>query len=138
MTLWIGLFVTCFLAATLLPFPSEGAVIGAVYAGGAPVWVVLVATVGNTLGALTGYGLGRLGRIEAVRRRLGINDIQLARASRWFERWGWPVLLLTWVPVVGDPLTVVAGLMQTRWWLFAAVVALGKCARYAVVAALVA
>jgi membrane protein YqaA with SNARE-associated domain len=134
--LWVSLFVTSFLAATLLPLPSEGAVVGAVLAGAAPVMVVLVATAGNTLGAMTGYGLGRMGRLDVVRRRLGVNDAAMARAKRWFERWGWPVLLLTWVPIVGDPLTVVAGVMGARWWVFVVLVALGKLARYAAVAAL--
>jgi membrane protein YqaA with SNARE-associated domain len=134
--LWVSLFVTSFLAATLLPLPSEGAVVGAVLAGAAPVMVVLVATAGNTLGAMTGYGLGRMGRLDVVRRRLGVNDAAMARAKRWFERWGWPVLLLTWVPIVGDPLTVVAGVMGARWWVFVILVALGKLARYAAVAAL--
>jgi membrane protein YqaA with SNARE-associated domain len=134
-----GLFLSAFLAATLLPASSEP-VLAALLGLGAQPWVILlaVATLGNTLGALANWALGRwCARFEG-RRWFPLTPAGAARARAWFRRWGTWSLLFSWLPVVGDPLTVVAGMLRTHPARFLLLVAAGKAARYGVVAAAVA
>lgn len=141
MTAWVeawglpGLFLAAFLAATVLPFSSEAALVGAL-AAGVPVGPALVvASVGNTLACALNYGLGWwLG--ERMRPRLESSRGGRA-ALRWSERWGAWALLASWLPVVGDPLTIVAGLARVRPWLFAVIVPALRVARYVAIAGLV-
>jgi membrane protein YqaA with SNARE-associated domain len=91
---------------------------------------VLTATAGNVLGSLITYGMGRFGR-AAVQRRSEKTDQHLARAEGWFNRFGRPSLLLAWLPVVGDPLCLVAGVLRVGAISFLVWVTLGKWARYA-------
>ncbi len=121
-----GLFASAFLAATILPGGSE-VVLYAVLARDDSLYVpaLVIATLGNTLGALTSYALGRL-----VPQRYTPS----ARALDWTRRGGTPILLLSWVPLVGDALCVAAGWLRFAPGLSAAFIALGKFARYWVVA----
>ena len=96
----------------------------------------LTATVGNVLGSLITYGMGRFGR-QAVGRRSEKAELRAARAERWFARFGRPSLLLAWLPVVGDPLCLVAGVLRVGVGSFLLLVTLGKLARYAALAWLV-
>ncbi|HEV7368048.1 YqaA family protein [Arenibaculum sp.] len=130
-----GLFLAAFLAATVLPAQSELALAGLVAAGAAdPVLLVAVASVGNTAGSCVNWALGRgLERLRRTR-RLRIPEAQYARAERWYRRFGIWSLLFAWVPVVGDPLTVVAGALRTPFLPFLFLVGIGKTARYAVLA----
>ena len=133
----IGLFFAAFLAATILPLSSEF-MLGILIVNGAdPFLVVAVATAGNVLGSLSCYALGCWGSQALLQRWLKLADAELHRARERFNRYGSASLLLAWVPVVGDPLTVVAGLMRTPLWLFIALVSIGKFGRYLVVAAVV-
>lgn len=121
-SLW-AVFTASFLAATLLPGGSEVVVLGALRLHPAQFWPVLaVATLGNTLGGLSSYLLGRLfpRRVEAP-------------ALETLRRWGAPALLLSWVPVLGDPLCIAAGWLRIDVWRAALFIALGKCARYLVI-----
>lgn len=130
----LALFLAAFLAATLLPLPSEAALAGLLLAGRGDVWTLwLAATTGNTLGSLVNWALGRLALRWRGRRWFPIRPDALARAQRWFSRWGVWTLLLAWLPVVGDPLTLAAGLMRTPFWLTAVLVLIGKGTRYALV-----
>lgn len=127
-----GLGGTAFLAATLLPMSSELLLLALAALESAPVWALFAAaSIGNTAGSCVNWALGRYLETWRGRRWFPLNERQLARAQTSFNRWGWPSLLLSWVPVVGDPLTVAAGLMRTPFWLFLAVVAAAKSARYA-------
>jgi membrane protein YqaA with SNARE-associated domain len=122
-------FVAAFVSATLLPLGSEPAVFGLAKLNPELFWpAILVATAGNTLGgALTwwmGYGAERA--YERVRHR----EPPDARALRWLERWGPKGCLLSWLPVVGDPLCAVAGWLRLPFWPCLAYMALGKFARY--------
>ena len=131
--LWL-LFASAFLAATLLPFPSEVTLAGLLYAGRAEVAALwLVATAGNTLGSMVNWGLGRLALRFEHHPRFPVRRNRLARAQRWFNRYGVWTLLLCWLPIVGDPLALVAGLMRIPFWLTLLLIAIGKGARYAVV-----
>lgn len=133
----IGLFLAAFLAATVLPLSSEF-MLGLLVANGAdPIWVVTVATVGNVLGSLTCYALGWWASQPVLQRWLKLSDQELIQARDRFNRYGSASLLLAWVPVIGDPLTVIAGGMRTPLWLFMALVTVGKLGRYMVVVAIV-
>lgn len=128
-----GLFAAAFGAATLLPFQSE-VVLGAMLAQeAAPVGALfLAATVGNTLGSVVNYWLGLfIDRFEG-RWWFPASPEQMARARRWFLRYGVWTLLLSWAPFA-DPLTVVAGVLRTPFWLFCLLVTIAKAGRYAAV-----
>jgi membrane protein YqaA with SNARE-associated domain len=129
-----GLFAAAFGAATILPFQSEVVFVALQVAGSASVLaLVIVASIGNTLGAVVNYILGR--GIERFRHRrwFPVNAAQLARAQRWYARWGVWTLLLSWAPL-GDGFTVIAGMMRTPIWLFVALVTVAKTGRYIVLA----
>lgn len=132
-----AVFASAFLAATLLPLSSEGVLLGALaLAPERAVSLVLLATLGNTLGACVNWAVGRGLLRLSERSRLRPDPARLARAQAWFRRFGPPCLLLAWLPVVGDALTVVAGMLRMPLWLFVPPVALGKGLRYAALAGL--
>ena len=136
MSVYAAVFAAALLAATILPFYSEVAV-GAAIAKGYPAFAIwLSASLGNTLGAVINGVLGRLLSGPQVRARLRVSESAYARATRWYQRWGVWSLLLAWLPVGGDALTVVAGALRVRWWLFVTLVFIGKAGRYAVLIAL--
>lgn len=99
-------------------------------------WLLLVATLGNTLGALLNWALGRYLLRFQDRRWFYLKHDKMAGAQRWFNRFGYWSLLLAWLPIVGDPLTFVAGVMRVRLVPFLVLVTLGKAARYIVVVVL--
>lgn len=127
--------MAAFGAATLLPIGSEPLFVGLLLGGVAAPWLlVTVASLGNTLGAVVNWWLG--GRLERFsgRRWFPAGPEALARARGWYLRWGRWSLLLAWLPLVGDPLTVMAGVMRERLWVFLALVGLSKTCRFAVLA----
>ena len=131
------LFVSAFLSATLLPGSSEALLLVRLGEGHPWLPAVVTATAGNLLGSLLTYGMGRAGNTALHSRWLRIDVREVARAEAWFRRWGRPSLLLAWLPVVGDPLCLVAGLLRVRLASFAVLVGVGKLARYAFLAWLV-
>ncbi|MDX5402226.1 MAG: DedA family protein [Rhodobacterales bacterium] len=129
------LFISAFSSATLLPGSSEAVMLGFLVAGlGDPVTLVLVALAGNLLGSILSYIMGRYATTFLDRRWFPVSPAQFARAEGWYARYGWWSLLFAWVPLVGDPLTVVAGAMRARIALVIVLVGFGKFARYAFVA----
>ena len=127
------LFLSAFGAATILPLSSELAFIGLLEEGYDPIWVWLVATAGNSLGAAVNWILGRfLTRFE-THRWFPFKPDSLHRSQAWFQKYGVWSLLFAWLPIVGDALTFVAGVMRVRFELFFVLTAFGKGARYAVV-----
>jgi membrane protein YqaA with SNARE-associated domain len=133
-----GLFASALVAATVLPMQSE-AVLAALLIGGkhSIVLLLVVATVGNVLGSVINWVLGRYLLRYREARWFPASSEQLARAQDWYGRWGMWSLLGSWLPIVGDPLTVVAGLMRAPLVPFLALVTFAKGARYIVLAALV-
>ena len=129
-----ALFALSFLAATLVPLGSEWLLAVLLTEGFPASAVVPVATTGNTLGALTTYAVGLWGGPFLVRHILRINEEKEQRAESAFDRYGSWVLLLSWVPIIGDPLCLVGGVLKTSLWKFLALVAIGKLLRYLVVA----
>jgi membrane protein YqaA with SNARE-associated domain len=130
-----GLFAAAFAAATILPAQSEGVLAGLLATGSfSPAMLILVASIGNVLGSAVNWALGR--GIERFRDRpwFPVRAAALGRATRWYRRYGRWSLLLSWVPIVGDPLTVVAGVLREPLWSFVAIVAVAKITRYLAVA----
>jgi membrane protein YqaA with SNARE-associated domain len=129
-----GLFFSAFLAATILPAQSEAVLAGLLLAGYTPWILLLVATTGNVLGSVVNWLLGR-GLAGASSRWAPRQGPMLERAQRWYHRYGRWSLLLSWVPVIGDPLTVVAGMLREPLPVFLLLVTLAKLGRYLVLAA---
>lgn len=128
-----GIFGWALLAASIVPVPSEPAVLAAQQAGLAPLWLLLlVAGSGNTLGSCLNWLLGRYLLHFQHRRWFPVKPAQLDKAALRFQRFGGWSLLLSWLPVIGDPLTLAAGLLRYPFWRFLPIVALAKTARYAV------
>ena len=132
-----ALFLSAFGAATLLPLLSEAVLVALLLAGQHPLWaLLLVATLGNVLGSWVNWLLGRSIEHYRERRWFPVSPTRLQQAQGWYARYGRWSLLLSWMPVIGDPLTLVAGVMRERLWIFMAIVTLAKASRYAVLAAL--
>ena len=128
-----GLFVSALVAATLVPAQSEAVLVALLVQGTLPAWLlVTVAGVGNVLGSIVNWVLGRMVERFRGRRWFPASDEALDRAQRWYGRFGHWSLLLAWLPVVGDPLTLTAGILREPLWRFVLLVAIGKFARYAV------
>jgi membrane protein YqaA with SNARE-associated domain len=133
-----GLFVAAFLAATIFPAQSEAALAALLLSGDyAPAALISVASAGNVLGAVVNWGLGRGMERFRERRWFPAKGAALDRAQRWYQRYGKWSLLLSWVPLIGDPLTIVAGAMREPFPVFLALVAVAKVGRYLVLAAAV-
>lgn len=130
-SLW-GLFVSAFVSSTIFPGGSE--VVLGVFAATRhyePWSLLAIASLGNTLGALTTWLLGAL-----LARRFPPENVlaqKQQRAMMWLRRWGSPALLLSWLPVVGDPLCFAAGFLRMPFLVSLAFIALGKTARYTVI-----
>lgn len=133
---YLSLFASAFIAATILPFSSEALLFALLHAGGDATVLVVVATLGNTLGSVVNWLLGRFLLHFRDRRWFYFSAAQIERAQRWFQRYGVWSLLLAWVPIVGDALTLIGGVMQVRLSLFILLVGLGKGLRYVAVVVL--
>jgi membrane protein YqaA with SNARE-associated domain len=134
---YLGLAGTAFLSATVFPFQSEVVLAGMPLADHYHVWVlVLAASLGNILGSCVNWYLGRfITRFEG-RRWFPLTQKQVTKAEGWYRRYGRWSLLLSWMPVIGDPLTIVAGILREPLPVFIALIVVAKTARYLVVAAL--
>lgn len=133
---YLGLFAAAFGAASLLPMQSEPLLVGLLLLAEQPAWaLVLVASIGNTLGSCLNWLLGRWVEHYRDRRWFPVPPAMLARAEGWYHRWGRWSLLLSWAPFIGDPLTVIAGVLRERFLVFLILVAIAKTGRYLVLAA---
>lgn len=131
---YYSLFLLSFLASTLIPLGSEWLVIAMLVAKSNPVAVVAVATAGNYLGALSTYWIGLYGGDFLKRRVLRMDENSTKRAERFYDRFGSYSLLLSFLPIVGDPLCLVGGVLRVSFTRFSLLVLSGKLARYAAVA----
>jgi len=134
---YVGLFLIAFLAASLLPAYSELVFVEMLASGHDPLALWLWASAGNTLGSALNWGLGRYLLRFQDRRWFPFKSTSLGRAQRWFQRFGVWSLLLAWMPVGGDALTFIAGVMRVRFSLFITLTAIGKATRYAILLGLV-
>lgn len=132
---YIGLFFAAFGAATLLPLQSEAVLVGLLLSDRYWLWSLLaVATLGNVLGSLLNWWLGRGIERFRDRRWFPVSPQHLEKARAHYQRYGHWSLLLSWLPVIGDPLTLVAGVMREPLGRFLLIVTLAKGARYGVLA----
>ena len=132
-----GLFIAAFLAATILPAQSEAGLAALILASPASVTLlVATASLGNILGSVVNWYLGRGINRFTGKRWFPASEDQLSRVTNWYSRYGRWSLLLSWVPVIGDPLTVVAGIMREPLLRFLLIVGIAKTGRYIVVALL--
>ena len=132
-----GLFALGFLAATILPLGSEWLLAALLLEGADPAICVSVATAGNSLGALTTYAIGVWGGPWLIERVLRIDPVRRARAEQTYARYGIWSLLFSWLPIIGDPLCLVGGLMRVQLPRYVILVTIGKYVRYQAVALLV-
>ncbi|MBN2111448.1 MAG: DedA family protein [Methanosarcinaceae archaeon] len=130
---YMSLFVTSFLASTILPLGSETLVVLLIQSDFDLVAVVMVSTFGNYLGACTTYYLGFKGRSDIIERYFSISGKQLEKADRWFGKYGPYLLLLTWLPFIGDAITASGGLLKLDFKVFSIYVFIGKFLRYFVI-----
>lgn len=134
LAIYSSLFLSAFLAATLLPGSSEVLLTGFLATEqGAPILLLTVATIGNVAGSAVNWMLGRFLIHFRDRTWFPVSERRYAQAVRWYERFGIWSLLFAWLPIIGDPLTVIAGALRTRFILFLLLVTIGKFGRYLLV-----
>lgn len=133
----LGLFGTCLAAGSIVPVPSEAAFVGLLLGSDISPWLLLaMATAGNLVGSTINWVIGRgAGRFEG-RRWFPVKPAALERARAWYHRYGRWSLLASWLPIVGDPLTIAAGLMREPLRFFLPIVFVAKFARYAMLMAI--
>jgi membrane protein YqaA with SNARE-associated domain len=137
-SVYLGLFLSALGAATLLPLQSESVLVALLLSGAYPAWaLLLVASLGNILGALINWLLGLYIEHFRDKRWFPVSPKRLQQAQNWYARYGRWSLLLSWMPIIGDPLTLVAGVMRERLWVFLLIVSLAKTGRYLALAWLV-
>lgn len=124
-----GLFLAAFLAATPIPFQSELVFLGMQAAGLNTIGLIVVASIGNTLGSCVTYGLGRWLSDQRDHRWFPLKPVQMARAERWWARWGLWLLLLSWAPF-GDMIVALSGVLRVPVPVFLVLVAIAKTGRY--------
>lgn len=136
-SLWayLSMFTAALVAATILPAQSEAVLVSLLVGGQQPAWMlILVASVGNVLGSCVNWMLGRFAERYKKRRWFPANEQTLLRAQKWYGKYGRWSLLLSWVPIVGDPLTLAAGVMGERFSVFVFLVTIAKTLRYVALA----
>ena len=132
--IYLSLFVISFLAATILPFSSELTLSGLMATSSFDNLLLLVfASLGNILGSVVNWILGFYSRNLSTKRWFPFKDKQIEKSSKWFNRFGRWSLLFAWVPIIGDPLTLVAGLLRVKFVEFLILVTIGKVSRYLII-----
>lgn len=134
---YLGFFIAAFLAATILPLSSELVLTALLLNGLSPTYLVIIATIGNVLGSLTNYGLGYWASKTVIQRWLRMSESEFVRAEERFKKYGIAALLFAWVPIIGDPLTVMAGILRIRLLWFLVLVTTGKFLRYYILATII-
>lgn len=127
-----GLFLAAFIAGSILPLGSEAVMVVLLGVGLDPVWCLLSASVGNTLGGMSCYWIGSLGRTEWIA-RIGISSRQLARARRFMAGRGALMGFFAFLPAIGEAIAILLGLMHSNPWVTGGSMFVGKLLRYAVV-----
>ncbi|MDC0419940.1 DedA family protein [Candidatus Pelagibacter sp.] len=132
--IYLSLFFISFLAATVLPFSSELTLAGLISTSNYDnLLLLVVASFGNVLGSVFNWSLGFYSRNLSTKKWFPFKETQIERSSKWFSKFGKWSLLFAWLPIVGDPLTFVAGLLRVKFLDFIILVAIGKVSRYLIV-----
>ena len=129
---YFGLFLICFLAATILPLTSEGVLVLFLAGSFDPVICLCIATLGNSLGGLTNYGLGMVGKPDSIKKRFK-NPQHYNRLIKYIDKYGYWLGALSWTPFLGDPLTIALGYFRVRFIPFLLLMVLGKFFRYYII-----
>lgn len=127
---YIGMFLAAFLAGSILPFSSEALLVAFVRMGLNPVGIVASATLGNTLGSMTCYWIGHLGHMDWIEKYLKVKPEKLARAERFIQGRGAWMAFFSFLPVIGDGIAIVLGLMRAHLGITVFSMTLGKLLRY--------
>ncbi|MDB4185135.1 DedA family protein [Candidatus Pelagibacter sp.] len=129
--IYLSLFAISFLAATILPFSSELTLAGLIATSNYDnLLLLIVASFGNILGSVVNWYLGFYSRNLTIKKWFPFKETQIERSSKWFDKFGKLSLLFAWVPVIGDPLTLAAGLLRVKFIEFVILVIIGKFSRY--------
>ena len=132
--IYLSLFIISFLAATILPFLSELTLAGLMATSSYDnLLLLIVASLGNILGSVVNWILGFYSRKFSKRKWFPFKDEQIEKSTSWFNRFGKWSLLFAWVPIIGDPLTLAAGLLRVKFIEFLILVTIGKVSRYLVI-----
>ncbi|MES5099540.1 YqaA family protein [Agrobacterium sp. BA1120] len=133
MTGYLGLFFTALIAATILPAQSEALLVVLLVTGEySVIALIAVASAGNILGSIINWTLGRGLEQFRGRRWFPVSEATLEKAQGWYRRYGKWSLLASWVPIIGDPITVAAGVLKEPLPMFILLVSIAKIGRYAV------
>ena len=127
---YMGMLVAAFLAASILPFSSEAVMVGLQAAGPDPIFLIVYGTIGNVLGSMFNYTIGRLGKMEWIEKYLHVKKEDLDKAHRFMAGRGAWMGLLSVIPVVGDVITVALGLMRANVVIVVISVTISKLLRY--------
>ena len=129
--IYLSLFIISFLAATILPFSSELTLAGLIATSSYNnLSLLIVASLGNVLGSVVNWALGFYSRNLTTKKWFPFKDNQIENSSKWFRKFGKWSLLFAWVPIIGDPLTLAAGLLRVKFTEFLILVSIGKVFRY--------
>ena len=129
--IYLSLFAISFLAATILPLSSELMLAGLITTSNYDsLLLLIVASFGNVLGSVFNWVLGFYSRNLAIKKWFPFKETQIERSSKWFNKFGRGSLLFAWIPIIGDPLTLVAGLLRVKFIEFMILVTIGKVSRY--------
>ena len=132
--IYLSLFIISFLAATILPFSSELTLAGLIATSSYDnLLLLIVASLGNILGSVVNWILGFYSRDLSTKKWFPFKDEQIEKSSKWFNKFGRWSLLFAWVPIIGDPLTLAAGLLRVIFIEFLILVTIGKVSRYLVI-----
>ena len=134
--IYLILFLSAFISATLFPLGSEALLIYDIKEGYNIYFLVIVATIGNSLGSLLNYFLGLKGEEYLVEKKL-INEKVILKSKSYFDKYGSISLLFSWLPIIGDPITFVAGILKYDLTKFIVLVVIAKLSRYLFIAYLV-
>ena len=132
---YVGMFLSAFLAGTILPFSSEAVLLACIGLGLDPVASTLATTAGNALGGLTCYWIGHLGKMEWIEKYFKVDQKQMDKATRFIHGRGSWMALFSFLPVIGDAILIVLGLMRANIWIVAVSMTVGKLLRYALLVA---
>lgn len=129
LTYW-GLFVGCLLSATIIPFASEALFLAVLYAGGDPFLTLSVATLGNFMGSVITYFMGYLGNFRQLETWFGVKPEKVQKMKTYVDKYGFGAAFLTWLPFIGDPLTLALGFFRVNFKVILPIILVVKYARY--------
>ncbi|MGA1940114.1 YqaA family protein [Arcobacter sp. YIC-310] len=133
---YLTLFISALVSATLIPFGSEALLIYDIKEGYNLYLLLFFATFGNSLGSIINYFLGLKGEQFLVKKKL-LNEKRVLNTKNYFDKYGAWCILLSWVPIIGDPITFIAGVLKFNLKLFILLVVIAKFSRYAFIALLI-